>query len=133
MPTDILFEVGPHTLCFTTMNPHPKLPYFPFSGCLQNVYIWTWCNKTYWLTNQTSTHDLTQIQWDIFHSNLGISLEKQAKLLRASTELEDMAKEHLHNVTKLVINTVITSDQIAYLGKDIETTAHNSWWSIFEG
>ncbi len=133
LPTDILFVVGPYTLCVTTMNPHPKLPYFPFSGCLQNVYIWTWGNRTYWLTNQTSTHGLTQVQWDVLHSNLGISLEKQAKLLRASTKLEDMAKQHLHNVTKLAINTVITSDQIAYLGKAIETTAHNSWWSIFEG
>ncbi len=54
IPTDILFEVGPHTLCVTTMNPHSRLPYFPFFGCLQNVYIWTWHNKTYWLTNQIS-------------------------------------------------------------------------------
>lgn len=76
---------------------------------------------------------MTQVQWEILHSNLGISLEKQAKLLRASTELEDMAKQHLHNVTKLVINTVITSDQIAHLGKIIKSTTHDSWWSIFEG
>ncbi len=28
---------------------------------------------------------------------------------------------------------VITSDQIAHLGKIIESTTHDSWWSIFEG
>ncbi len=122
-----------YILCVTTLNPHSRLPFFPFSGCLQNVYIWTWHNKTYWLTNPTSTHGLTQVQWEILHSNLGIYLEKQAKLLRASTKLEVMVKQHLHNVTKLAINTVITSDQVAYLGKLIETTAHDSWWSIFEG
>ncbi len=112
IPTDILFEVGPHTLCVTTMNPLSRLPYFPFFGCLQNVYIWTWHNKTYWLTNQISIHGLTQVQWEILHCNLGIYLEKQAKLLRASIKLEDMAKQRLHNLTKLAINTVITSDQV---------------------
>ncbi len=130
MPCNLRLD---YILCVTTLNPHSRLPFFPFSGCLQNVYIWTWHNKTYWLTDQTSTHGLTQVQWEILHSNLGIYLEKQAKLLRASTKLEVMVKQHLHNVTKLAINTVITSDQVAYLGKLIETTAHDSWWSIFEG
>ncbi|XP_055014226.1 uncharacterized protein LOC129410337 [Boleophthalmus pectinirostris] len=43
-PDDLLFQLGPHTLCVVTMNQHPCTP---FSGCLRNVHVWTWHNITY--------------------------------------------------------------------------------------
>lgn len=61
-PRDMLWQVGPHTICVATVNSHPLLPQIPYSGCIRDVYIWHWANQTYKLTNYSTETHLSMVQ-----------------------------------------------------------------------
>lgn len=107
VPRDVLYQVGPYTLCVATMHFHPQLPTAPFSGCLTQVHLWTWGNHTDRLMNFTRASALTRIQWEQLHdARLGVSLEQYRSTLSSSKELKQLVKDHKHNVTQLKVATV---------------------------
>ncbi|KAJ0055946.1 hypothetical protein NL108_016700 [Boleophthalmus pectinirostris] len=133
-PDDLLFQLGPHTLCVVTMNQHPQLPCTPFSGCLRNVYVWTWHNITYRLTNYSTLSDFTEVQWtQLQQPKLGISLERFQSALESSKDLKDMINQHDHAVSKLQVTTLFQSKKVEAVAKLVEQNSASHWYDIFTG
>ncbi|XP_034038757.1 uncharacterized protein LOC117521545 [Thalassophryne amazonica] len=52
-----MWQIGPHTLCVATMTENSQVPSVPYTGCLNNVHLWHWGNRTYRLTNYSVSFD----------------------------------------------------------------------------
>ncbi|XP_035992703.1 uncharacterized protein LOC118563103 [Fundulus heteroclitus] len=112
---------GDEVLCDWTHEParetiksHPQLPQVPFVGCF-DVYIWSWNNVTYQLTNFT------------------ISLDWFKCALNQSTELNCLVKSHRSNISSLKVSTFMAQGQVLHAAKLIEQSSAHHWWDIFNG
>ena len=132
-PNDLLFQIGPHSICVATNSYHPQLPRTPFSGCLNNVYVFTWKHQTFKLTNFTWTSRLTAVQWEALRVPWSVSLERFSSALNRSTELQNMIVEHRSNISRLKISTLITKNEVVHVAKEIEQESAHHWWDIFTG
>lgn len=130
---DLMLQVGPHTLCIATLHKHPLLAEEPFSGCLENVHVWTWHNVTWLMTNFTWEEQMDKVQWEIFHGPWGISLERFRGALERSTELKQIIENHDENLTRLHVSTLMVAGQVKMAAKVVESASHWSFWDIFGG
>ncbi|XP_023816255.1 uncharacterized protein LOC111948292 [Oryzias latipes] len=132
-PSDLLWQIAPHTICIATINPHPMLLWTPFSGCLKNVNIWKWKNVTYQLTNFTSESHLTMLQWNVLHMPWKVSLERFICALNRSTDVQKIINSYRSNVSRLMISTVITKNKVVHAARMVEQHSAHHWWDIFSG
>ncbi|XP_043533259.1 uncharacterized protein LOC122540961 [Chiloscyllium plagiosum] len=114
-PRDMMWQIGPHTLCVATNNPHPMLPSAPFSGCLSNVYQWHWQNQTYLLN-----------PWDI-------SLDRFKRALDRSEVLKQILRKHQTNVTKVTVSTFIHGQEVVHAARVVDVESAHHWWDILSG
>ncbi|XP_032364728.1 uncharacterized protein LOC116679144 [Etheostoma spectabile] len=132
-PTDRVWQVGPQTLCVAAMSNHSQLPAVPFTGCVKDVYIWTWRNLTYRLTNYSISHHFTHAQWDILHLPWKISLDRFRGALERSTEIQRLVRSHRSNITSLMISTLIAKDEVVDTAQIVGQNSAHHWWDIFSG
>ncbi|XP_057703566.1 uncharacterized protein LOC130922667 [Corythoichthys intestinalis] len=132
-PHDLLYQIGPHSICVATMKPHPQLPKTPFSGCLDNVELFIWNNQTFKLTNFTWSQRLTPAQWEALRLPWKVTLERFSSALNRSTLLQKMIEEHRSNVSKLKVSTLIAQNEVVHAAKEIEQESAHHWWDIFTG
>ncbi|XP_057711231.1 uncharacterized protein LOC130928552 [Corythoichthys intestinalis] len=130
---DILWQVGPHTLCVATAQNHSMLPTVPFVGCLCNVRFFQWGNGTYWLTNYTVASRFTAVQWEVLRTPWQISLERFKCALEQSTEIKKFIKSHASNVSQLMVSTLMAKGEILHAAKIIQQQSAHHWWDIFSG
>lgn len=132
-PKDLLYQIGPHSICVATQSYHPQLPRTPFSGCLSNVHIFTWKNQTFKLTNFTWTRRLTTVQWEALRLPWTVSLERFSSALNRSTELQRLIAEHRSNISRLKVSTLLTKEEVVHVAREIEQESAHHWWDIFTG
>ncbi|XP_057714622.1 uncharacterized protein LOC130930646 [Corythoichthys intestinalis] len=130
---DILWQVGPHTLCVATAQNHSMLPTVPFVGCLYDVHFFQWGNGTYQLTNYTVANRFTAVQWEVLRTPWSISLERFKCALEQSTEIQKLIKSHASNVSQLMISTLVAKGEILHAVKIIQQQSAHHWWDIFSG
>ncbi|XP_041849451.1 uncharacterized protein LOC121645122 [Melanotaenia boesemani] len=131
--SDMLWQVGPNTLCVATTHNHTQLPTVPFSGCLKGLHLWHWHNVTYRLTNFTTESHLTAVQWKVLHLPWRISLERFQSALSRSRDLKDIMSSHSQNVTRALVTTLVNREQVLHAAKMVEMDSAHHWWDIFSG
>uniref|UniRef100_A0A3Q3A8X2 Uncharacterized protein n=1 Tax=Kryptolebias marmoratus TaxID=37003 RepID=A0A3Q3A8X2_KRYMA len=130
---DMLWQIGPHSLCVATTKSHSQLPTVPFTGCLHNVYMWHWGNQTYKLTNYTTGTRLTAVQWQVLQVPWSVSLDRFKCALNDSKILQDLINSHQSNVSSLKVSTLLTAGKVLHAAKLIEQSSAHHWWDIFSG
>ncbi|XP_041064066.1 uncharacterized protein LOC121289097 [Carcharodon carcharias] len=132
-PRDMMWQIGPHTLCVATSHAHALLPTTPFSGCLTGIYRWRWQNHTYLLTNYSGTQHLTTMQWQVWLHPWSISLERFKQALDRSEELKQILRQHQINVTRVTVSTFIHGQKVVHAAHVVEVESAHHWWDLFNG
>nr|XP_057947625.1 uncharacterized protein LOC131142058 [Doryrhamphus excisus] len=132
-PEDLLYQVGPHSICVATVNPHPQLPTTPFSGCLWDVHLFTWHNQSFRLTNFSWTNRLSTVQWQALSLPWRVDLTRFSSALNRSETLKHLVKTHLADVSRLQVSTMIARNEVVHAARTIEQSSAHHWWDVFAG
>ncbi|XP_078390921.1 uncharacterized protein LOC144672809 [Cetorhinus maximus] len=132
-PRDMMWQIGPHTLCVATSHANALLPTTPFSGCLTGIYQWRWQNHTYLLTNHSETQHLTTMQWQVLLHPWSISLERFKQALDRSEELKQILQQHQINVTRVTVSTFIHGQRVVHAARVVEVESAHHWWDLLNG
>ncbi|XP_061668919.1 uncharacterized protein LOC133496874 [Syngnathoides biaculeatus] len=114
---EMMWQVGPHTLCVATTQNNSQVPSVLFVGCLQDVHIWRWGNMTYRLTNYSESRRLTAVQWEVLRSPWSMSLERFKCALESSTDIQKLIKSHASNISSLMVSTMVVKGEVVHAAK----------------